>query len=293
MNTAIKAVAHIGFWVIVGYGLLVSGNAVFEVLTSSVGVVTWIALGAAVVIDAAGIWLGHHTTVLAKLGDNTKAAQLATWFIILISLAVNFYHGYVEGGYAGGLVGIIFPFVAALLFEFYIKHTIRETRRARGEILPRKPVFIKSRKYGDKSRVEKIQRDFVSLSYETAEARIQELRHSLNPVAIQQDTEIDLPLQDETAQQHSETEPVSDETNNETSSLANEIDGVFAAQMLRDINETMTIKEIIEVLVSQGIRDYDTAETALKQVKGNVSRGTVRTTMRRVLQDSDTGKAGK
>lgn len=270
------------FWIITGIALLVSGNATYEVLTSTVGIQTYIALAAAVVIDAAAIWLGHHTTVLARLGDNTRNAQLATWVVILISFAVNFFHGYTAGGYAGGFVGIIFPFLAAILYDFYIRHTIREELRLRGRILPETPVVLKSRKYGDKARHTALQRDYVSLTYEIAETKMGQLRDSLRQPRDNEteqrdsrDTEIDFSLTDETAET--------------TAGLATQVDQVFAAQMLRDINETMTIKQIIETLVGQGIKDYDQLETAVNEVRDKpVSRETIRKTASRVIRD--TGK---
>src|ERR1041385_6983544 len=86
-------VGHLTFWTIVLAALAVSGNAFYEVLTGTVGFEKWVAILGAVVVDAAAIWLGHHTTVLAKLEDDTTNAKYATWFIILLSLSVNFYHG--------------------------------------------------------------------------------------------------------------------------------------------------------------------------------------------------------
>lgn len=269
------------FWLIVGTAMLVSGNATYELLTTHVGIISVLALAAAVVIDAAAIWLGHHATTLAKLGDSTADVQMATWLIIAMSLAVNFTHGYLAGGWIGGFVGTIFPFLAALLFHFYISHTIRETLRSRGRILPEPPVFLKSRKFGNKARQNQIQRDYVNLTYDMAEDRMRQLRDKLgadetSPVP-QRDSETTQTRQIETA-----------ETSNETASL---VDHVFAAQMLRDINETMTIKQIIETLVGQGIKDYDELETAVVAAKGQpVSRGTIRKTASRVIRDSETGE---
>lgn len=277
------------FWIITGIALLVSGNATYEVLTTTVGIETYIALAAAIVIDAAAIWMGNHTTILARLGDSTKAAKQATWVIIAISLAVNFFHGYVSGGWAGAFVGIIFPFLAALLYEFYIRHTIREVLKERDEILPKKPVVSRSWKYRDKARHEALERDYVSLTYAIAETKMRQLRDAVRQPGTRRDTEIDLPLAIETAETNPvphETKLQDNETTDETASLVN---GVFAAQMLRDINETMTIKQIIEVLVGQGIKDYDALQDAVNEVRDKpVSRETIRKTASRVLRDSET-----
>ena len=283
-----KTLVNLALFVIVAVAMVISGYAAFEVLTTHVGINSYLALAAAIVIDAAALWLGHHAVVLAKLGDNTNKVQAATWFLICISLGVNFLHGFLAGGWIGGSVGIIYPLVAAVLFHFFIAHTIRETLRARGRILPERPVYLKSRKYADKARQEQIERDYVALTYETAETNLRLKRDKLKPV---QDSGTKLvPIHAtgcKTARQ-AETTPVPPETADETASLVN---GVFAAQMLRDINETMTIKQIIEVLVSQGIKDYDELETAVTEAKGKpVSRATIRKTANRVLQDSETGE---
>jgi hypothetical protein len=279
-----KVLAHLLFFPILLITLAVSGYATYEVLTDTVGIYSVIALGAAIVIDSAAIWLGLHATILAKLGDSTKSVQLATWFVIAISVAVNFYHGFVEGSFAGGLTGIIFPVLAAILFHFYIKHTIREALRVRGRILPEKPIYLNSKKYGDKARQEAIERDYVRLTYETAETNLSRQRDKLNPRET-------APVPTETHNETTETELVPQRDTDETASLADQIDRDFAAQALRDINRTMTIKEIVEVLVSQGIEDYGTIETKVNEVRDKpVSRETIRKTVSRVKRDSETGE---
>lgn len=283
-----RIVKNLALFIIIAVAMVISGYAAFEVLTTHVGVHAYLALSAAIVIDAAALWLGHHAVVLAKLGDSTTKVQLATWFMISISLGVNFLHGYLAGGWIGGFVGIIYPLIAAMLFHFFIAHTIRETLRARGRILPEKPVYLKSRKYGDKARQKQIERDYVSLTYAMAQDNLRQLRDSINPERDTVETSETAPVSHETTKRDSETELVSQRDTDETASLVN---GVFAAQMLRDINETMTIKQIIEVLVSQGIKDYDALETAVTEVKGQaVSRGTIRKTASRVIRDNETGE---
>jgi hypothetical protein len=273
------------FWIITATALVVSGNATYEVLTGTVGIQTYIALAAAVVIDAAAIWMGWHTTTLAKLGDSTRAAQLATWFIISISLVVNFYHGYVEGSWAGGLVGLIFPLLAALLYDFYIRHTIREELRSRGLILPEKPNFIKSRKYGDKSREEKINRDYVSLTYDLAEDNLAAKRYNLKTEEIHVSQALELVSP---AQITSDTTEETDDTD-----LSSQVEAVFADVTDEDnlvslpdyLSPGMNTSQICRLLVSHGVRDIDTAERYINIInEDTVSRATVRQTLLREIK---------
>lgn len=279
--------------------LLVSGNATYEVLTYTVGISSAIALGAAIVIDAAAIWLGLHATILAKLGDKTTLVQAATWLVTAISIAVNFYHGWVAGALAGGLVGIIFPVLAAILFKFFIKHTIREALRSRGRILPEKPIYLKSGKYGDKARQQQIERDYASLTYALAEDNLRQQRDSIRtsktkPEAVRQDK-----LEQSSEQQDNETEQQdivleqnrtpgqSSEQQDRTAEqqLEHQVNKAFAEQALQDISETMTLREAIEVLLELGIEDNKQIKEKLAEQNRTHSLDAIRTTKRRVLQD--------
>lgn len=271
-----------GFWIIAGIALLVSGNATYEVLTSTVGIQTYIALAAAIVIDAAAIWMGHHTTTLAKLGDSTRTAQLATWVIICISIAVNYFHGFVEGGLVGGLVGIIFPLLAALLYDFFIRHTIREELRSRGRILPEKPIFIKSRKHGDKSRVAAIEKAYVSLTYDMAEDNINRLRDSIDTSK--------LPVSP--AKTISDTSHETEKTQ-QSPDVSHQVDDVFADVTDEDklvslpdyLSPGMNTAQICRLLVEHNVRDIDTAERYINIInEDTVSRATVRQSLLRAIK---------
>jgi hypothetical protein len=280
------------FWIITSIALLVSANATYELLTTISP--NYIALAAAVVIDAAAIWLGWHATDLAKKGAYNRSVTISTWFVICISLSINFFHGYVDAGWAGAILGIAFPLIAAILYEHYIKDTIYDVRFARGEILPRKPVWLKSKDYGNTEEDKQLEQDYVSLTRDRARYEMRLLRDSFSPVVLSQDTEIDLPLEGEivspaikTTQDTDRTATGQDETE---TGLAGQVDHVFAAQMLRDINETMTIKEIIEVLVGQGVQDYKQLQDKVSEVKGQpVKIETIRKTASRVIKTNETG----
>jgi hypothetical protein len=288
MVVTMKRLMHWMFFPILLITLAVSGYATYEVLAQTVGINTYIALGAAAVIDLAAIWLGLHATILAKLGDSTKLVQWATRFVIAISIAVNFYHGYQAGGYTGGLVGIIFPVLAALLFHFYISHTIRETLREQGLIIPRKPVYLKSRRYGDKTRQNAIQRDYVALTYDMAEDNLRQQRDKLKTGATK-------PLHVSQPVAVSETKPlqvVAPERDSVTT-VARQIDEIVAdietpetLVALPDyLSPGMNTSQICRLLVEHDIRDIDVAHEYVNALnEDSVSRNTVRQGMLRATK---------
>lgn len=265
------------FWFILAITLMVSGNATYEVLTGTVGINTWIALAAALAIDGAAIWMGHHATILAKLGDSTTAVHLATWFIIAMSLSVNFYHGYASGGLAGGLVGTIFPILSAMLFEFFIRKTIRETLKDMGLVMPAKPRWIKSRKYGDKTADAQLEHHYVALTRYKAATYLSRLRDIETPVARH------TRQFDETARQivrQVETVPATSVTD-----VARQIDEIVAdietpetLVALPDyLSPGMNTSQICRLLVEHDIRDIDVAHEYVNALnEDSVSRNTVR-----------------
>lgn len=171
-----KHIKTITFLVILAMAILMSGYATYQVLVHSTGTWWLWAVLAAVAIDAAAIWLGTHSADLAKIGDNITQVRIATWFLILASVGVNFYHGYTSGGLVGGLVATIYPILAATLYHFYIEHQIRESLRSRDRILPEKPIYAMSL---DRKRKKDIKRDWANLTGDIAEDRMAKLRDKL------------------------------------------------------------------------------------------------------------------
>lgn len=274
--------------------LAVSGYATYELLTTQVHSPKELALAAAVSIDLAAIWLGLHSADLAKRGASTKWITLQVWFVIAISIAMNFYHGWVVSGWAGGFVGAIFPILSAILYENLIGDLVHEVKVANGEVLPRKPGYVKSRKYGDKTKTEKIERGFVSLTEDLALAKIetmQDKKPDNSPVAqttedkvVRQDQTKALPVQ--TTEDNSPDNGQTHKTESGQQDTESLVNSVFAAQMLRDLNETMTIRQILEVLMEQGIEDYNELQDKVSEVKQKpVLMDTVRRTTKRILED--------
>jgi hypothetical protein len=295
MVVTMKALKNLALFVIIAVAMVISGYAAFEVLTQHVGISAYLALAAAIVIDAAALWLGHHAVVLAKLGDSTTKVQLATWFMIAISLGVNFLHGYLAGGWIGGCVGIIYPLIAALLFHFFIAHTIRETLRSRGRILPEKPLVSGSRKYRDKARHVALQKDYVALTYDMAEDNLRQQRDKLKtdetkPLHVSQAIDTS-----ETAQRYNETSNETAETTSDTSEtdvarqIETVLDGIETPEDLVSLPDYlspgMNTPMICRLLVDNDVRDIDTAVRYVNILnEDSVSRATVRQNMSRATK---------
>lgn len=278
------------FWTVVSLALLASANATYDLLANYVGLYPLIALAAAVSIDIAATWMGHHTTVLARLGDNTRTADIATWSIILISFAVNFTHGFTEGGSVGGFVGSIFPILAAMLYHFYSRHTIRETQKAKGRILPEPPVYKKWGKYQDKARQEAIERDYINLTYETAEAKLSQMRRMLVPretrvisetgqVMRQVDTRV--PRQIETTRQDNETRQRDKAETRQISETRQEDKTVRQDNATTRDNagqKPATITEIVRQALADGPKSLNEIDEIVRKVRPDLKRATLRKT---------------
>src|SRR6188768_519490 len=167
-----KLFKHISFFFLIVTALLTSGHAAYIVLTESLNVPMYLAIFAAIVIDLAAIWLGTHAAELAELGDSVTKVRIATVTVMVTSFALNFMYGYTSGTWVTGLVACIYPFVAAVTYEFWIEHKIRASLRARGRILPESPVYLKSRKYQDKKKVQELHRKAAAMSLEDAELQL-------------------------------------------------------------------------------------------------------------------------
>lgn len=289
--------------------ILVSGQHTYEVLVGMSGTTWWIALGAAVVIDAAIVYLGTQTAYMATLGDDISTIQLATWLLIVVSVGVNFLHGYTTGGLVGGFVAMIYPVVAAMIYHFFIADKIRNSLRARGRTLPEKPLYARSLNKATRRELDKQWADLTGLQAADNLAYIQAttvgtwrqaqptslqaeatvpIQDAYKPttydyslptadtdVSIEEPTSLQLP----TAPAHKPTEDVG--------SVVTQVDTVLQGV---DINvdtpdyldTSMSIQEMCSLLVANGVVDNPTAYTYINALTDyEVPKKTVQTSMKR------------
>lgn len=314
MNKWLKGSMNLGFSLIMLLAVFVSGQHTYEVLINYTGTVWWLALAAAVAIDAAVVYLGSQTAYMAKIGDSITVIQWATWLLIGISVAINFFHGYMNGGLVGGSVAMVYPVLAALIYHFFIADKIRESLRERGRILPEKPLYAKSL---DKATARKLDERWATLTGLQAADNLdyieattvgtwRQLPTSNGYKATQMDTAQATSLQLEPTTAYSmDTQATTErlqgykvmdtslqEATDVVSQLETIVDSVdFDVEVPTYLNNKMDTAEMCRLLVANGIVDNPTAYKIINKLKGDeVLKKTVQTTMKRARDKVNTSR---
>lgn len=257
------------FWIILLMAVAMSGYATYEVLTELVGTNHWIALGAAIAVDAAVIWLGTHSVELAKLGDDITKIRWITWGVILASLGINFLHGYDSGSWTGGAVAMIYPLLAAILYEFFIEHKNREALKERGRVLPEKPVFPMSleRRYK-----RELKQEWKYLARDKARDRLEQQRAELGTWRVQATI----------LEPEPETLQVTAGNNEEQLENTEEQAGNTVPSWVPEPGTQMGPTEFAKLCVANGVTDLKTAWELAGTFSGTIKEQSLKTSLGRV-----------
>lgn len=289
--------------------IVISGQHTYEVLVGTTGTTWWIALGAAVVIDAAIVYLGTQTAYMATQGDDITQIQVATWFLILVSVGVNFLHGYMSGGFVGGPVAMIYPVVAALIYHFFIADKIRNSLRERGRILPEKPLYARSLNKATRRELDKQWADLTGLQAADNLAYIEATTvgtwRQAQPTSLQAEATVptadtykpttydySLPTADTDVALQLDTAPTPQATSlqvepTDVGSVVSQVEtileGVDTSVDTPDYLDTsMSVQEMCSLLVANGVVDNTTAYGYINALLAyEVPKKTVQTSMKR------------
>lgn len=293
-----------GALIMVG-ALLTSAHAAYMILTTQLNTGVFLAILAAVVIDLAAIWLGTHAADLAELGDSVIQVNLYSAFVMTLSLAINFMYGFVQGTWITGLLSCIYPVIAMIVYERWIQHKIRASKRRRGLVLPEKSVYLKG-KYQDKKAVKELKKYEAKLSLEAAQRHVTSKYTKLHndtefvfvpcttgesvQSEIVHSTEDYIPVQQGEIVQLQEVQPVVQNTLH----VQDQIESVFASvqedsteivQLPDWLSTEMNTPSIVYNCLARGITEFSTIEQYVNTINtGEVSPNTIRTNITRQKQ---------
>lgn len=110
------------------------------ILLMGFGTPWYIAIPSVMVFDGAGLYFGTTAMEYATSDDSGFSDKLITWLVIILSVSINGYHGWIVAPVYGVVLGSA-PAVTGLMFHSNLKQRNLEALRAKGRLAKAMPQF--------------------------------------------------------------------------------------------------------------------------------------------------------